>query len=52
MGMGGVRGLNDYYQTRIVKYINVLRKRCQDLNDHYAKLLVPKSSSPVDKINK
>lgn len=52
LGMGGVQGLYDYYQTRVIKYISILRKRCHDLNDHYTKLLIPKSPSPVDKINK
>ncbi|KAI4459401.1 staga complex 65 subunit gamma [Holotrichia oblita] len=52
LGVGGIRGLHDYYQTRIVKYIGILRKRCCDLNDHYAKLLIPKSPPPIDKMNK
>ncbi|GJQ82087.1 putative histone H3 acetylation [Trypoxylus dichotomus] len=52
LGMGGIRGLHDYYQARVVKYISVLRKRCHDLNDHYAKLLIPKSPPPTDKLNK
>ncbi|KAJ8985653.1 hypothetical protein NQ317_015149 [Molorchus minor] len=48
MGMGGVKGLDDYYQNRVVKYINVLQKRCKELNDRYAVLLIPKAPSPVD----
>lgn len=51
-GMGGVNGLHDYYQNRIVKYISVLQKRCKELNDHYTSLLIPKSSAPVDKCSK
>lgn len=39
MGMGGVRGLNDYYNYRVIKYINVLQKRCTELNEHYASLI-------------
>lgn len=38
MGMGGIKGLNDYYQNRVIKYINVLQKRCKELNNHYASL--------------
>ncbi|KAK9688432.1 Bromodomain associated [Popillia japonica] len=52
LGMDGIRGLHDYYQSRIVKYIGILRKRCSDLNDHYAKLLIPKSPPQMDKMNK
>ncbi|XP_074029112.1 STAGA complex 65 subunit gamma [Leptinotarsa decemlineata] len=50
IGMGGVKGLNDYYQNRVVKYVNVLKKRCKELNDNYAALLVPKSPSNSDKL--
>lgn len=39
--MGGVAGLHDYYQTRVVKYIFTLRKRCSDLVEHYKALLLP-----------
>uniref|UniRef100_A0A6P7G6D3 Uncharacterized protein LOC114336410 n=1 Tax=Diabrotica virgifera virgifera TaxID=50390 RepID=A0A6P7G6D3_DIAVI len=48
-GMGGVRGLHDYYQIRVVNYVNVLQRRCLELNEHYAVLLIPKSPSPSDK---
>ncbi|KAJ8941137.1 hypothetical protein NQ318_004256 [Aromia moschata] len=51
-GMGGVKGLNDYYQNSVVKYISVLQKRCKELNDYYAMLLIPKSPSPTDKFSK
>lgn len=40
MGMGSCSQLHDYYQTRNVKYVNILKKRCEELNDHYEKLLV------------
>lgn len=50
-GMGGVKGLHDYYQNRVVKYINVLKKRCKELNDHYAVLLIPKSPPPPVKFS-
>jgi len=52
MGTGGVQALQNYYHFRVIRYIHVLRKRCRDLNEHYAKLLVPKSPSPIDKTNK
>lgn len=39
--MNGVAGLHDYYQTRVVKYIFTLRKRCSDLVAYYRQLLVP-----------
>lgn len=39
--MGGVAGLHDYYQTRVVKYIFTLRKRCNELVEHYKGLLLP-----------
>ncbi|XP_057661034.1 STAGA complex 65 subunit gamma-like [Diorhabda carinulata] len=50
-GMGGVRGLHDYYQNRVIRYIDVLKKRCVELNEHYAALLIPKSPSPTNKFN-
>ncbi|KAF5276727.1 hypothetical protein FQR65_LT03952 [Abscondita terminalis] len=52
LGMGGVKGLHDYYQTRIIKYIDVLQKRCKDLKKHYESLLVRKTPSPDSKENK
>ncbi|CAH0554090.1 unnamed protein product [Brassicogethes aeneus] len=52
MGLGGVYGINDFYQCRVIKYIDVLRKRCIDLNDHYATLLVPQSPPSIDKLSK
>ncbi|KAG5865925.1 hypothetical protein JTB14_021171 [Gonioctena quinquepunctata] len=51
MEMGGVKGLNDYYQNRVVKYVNVLKRRCKELIDNYAVLLVPKSPSNSDKFS-
>lgn len=42
--MGGVKGLHDYYQSRVIKYIPVLQKRCEELNKHYESLLKHKSS--------
>ncbi|XP_018575797.1 uncharacterized protein LOC108914455 [Anoplophora glabripennis] len=51
-GMGGVKGLDDYYSNRVVKYVSVLQKRCEELNDHYVLLLIPKSNSPIDKFSK
>lgn len=52
MGFGGAKGLYDYYQCRILKYINVLQKRCQELDKHYSELLLPKSESPMGEIGK
>ncbi|KAJ3653073.1 hypothetical protein Zmor_018990 [Zophobas morio] len=52
IGIGGVKGLNDYYQARVVKYVNVLEDRCKDLTEEYQTLLIPKSPSPVDKFSK
>ncbi|KAK5650211.1 hypothetical protein RI129_001240 [Pyrocoelia pectoralis] len=52
LGMGGVKGLHDYYQTRVVKYINVLQKRCKELIKHYESLLIRKTPSPDSKENK
>lgn len=52
IGIGGLKGLHDYYENRIVKYVNVLKKRCEDLNDHYENLLVPQVSMASDSINK
>ncbi|XP_019871954.2 uncharacterized protein LOC109600261 [Aethina tumida] len=51
-GLGGVKGLNDYYQCRVVKYINVLQKRCKELNDYYARLLIPSTDSSGENSNK
>ncbi|RZC27669.1 STAGA complex 65 subunit gamma-like [Asbolus verrucosus] len=52
IGMGGVKGLNDYYQSQVIKYIGVLENRCKELNEQYQALSIPKCPSPVDKINK
>lgn len=52
LGMGGVKGLHDYYQTRVIKYIGVLQRRCKELNKHYEDLLVRKTPSPDSKENK
>ncbi|XP_015839593.1 STAGA complex 65 subunit gamma isoform X2 [Tribolium castaneum] len=52
MGMGGIKGLNDYYQSRVIKYVSVLENRCQQLCDDYNASLLPRPPSPVDKINK
>lgn len=52
VGLGGCRGLHDYYQSRVIKYIDVLRKRCKDLSEYYEKILIPREPSPNDDINK
>lgn len=52
MGLGGVKGLDDYYQSRVFKYVNVLENRCKQLNEDYNALSIPRTPSPVDKINK
>lgn len=52
LGMGGVKGLHDYYQTRVMKYVSVLQKRCKELNKHYESLLIRKPPSPESKDNK
>ncbi|KAF2890283.1 hypothetical protein ILUMI_15890, partial [Ignelater luminosus] len=52
LGMGGVQGLHDYYQTRVIKYISTLQKRCKELNTHYESLLMSKTPPPDSKENK
>ncbi|VEN59874.1 unnamed protein product [Callosobruchus maculatus] len=47
-GLGGIRGLNDYYQNRIVKYATVMEARCKDLIDHYSTMLIPRNDSGCD----
>lgn len=42
LGLGGTKGIHDYYVTRIVKYIPILQQRCQDLIDEYEELLIQK----------
>ncbi|KAL3280116.1 hypothetical protein HHI36_017621 [Cryptolaemus montrouzieri] len=42
IGMGGVKGIHDYYQSRVIKYINVLYGRSKELSDHYNNLLASK----------
>ncbi|XP_060525948.1 uncharacterized protein LOC132701784 [Cylas formicarius] len=41
-GLGGVKGLNDYYQCRVLKYVNVLQRRCKELDNYYSQLLAPR----------
>lgn len=52
LGLNGIKGLHDYYETRVVKYVNILYKRCEDLSIRYEKLLEPKAVPQSDKINK
>ncbi|XP_022918049.1 STAGA complex 65 subunit gamma [Onthophagus taurus] len=52
LGLGGTKGLHDYYQNRVIKYIEVMQKRCRELNNYYTQLLIPRTSSPVDKLNR
>ncbi|CAG9772515.1 unnamed protein product [Ceutorhynchus assimilis] len=47
IGFGGCKGLQDYYQTRVIKYMKVLQNRCQELDNHYSSLVLKKSDSPV-----
>nr|CAI5840572.1 unnamed protein product [Callosobruchus analis] len=50
-GLGGIQGLNDYYQNRIVKYATVMEKRCKDLIDHYSTMLIPRTDSMCESSN-
>ncbi|KAL1505339.1 hypothetical protein ABEB36_004928 [Hypothenemus hampei] len=50
MGFGGVSGLHNYYQNRVVKYVRKLEKRCQVLEKEYLSLLIPKAESPIEQI--
>ncbi|XP_050303572.1 uncharacterized protein LOC126741239 [Anthonomus grandis grandis] len=52
LGFGGARNLHNYYQSRVVKYVQVLQKRCRDLERYYLSLIVPKSDSPSGEIGK
>lgn len=52
LGLGGVKGVHEYYQSRVVRYIRILQKRCHELNEHYAKLLIPKCVLPIDSTNR
>ncbi|KAK9871376.1 hypothetical protein WA026_011631 [Henosepilachna vigintioctopunctata] len=45
MGMGGVKGLHDYYQSRVIKYIKVLYGRATELSEAYNNLLITKNPS-------
>ncbi|XP_030755711.1 uncharacterized protein LOC115882033 [Sitophilus oryzae] len=40
LGLGGAKGLHDFYQSRVIKYVNVLQKRCKELDDTYDKFLM------------
>jgi len=39
LGLGGMIGLHDYYQNRVIKYIGTLRKRSAQLIEKYKRLL-------------
>lgn len=52
IGLGGIRGLHDYYENRVVKYVNVLHKRTVELKNQYDKLLEPKATKQLNKMNK
>ncbi|CAH1981088.1 unnamed protein product [Acanthoscelides obtectus] len=47
-GLGGIRGLSDYYQNRIIKYATVMENRCKELIDHYSTMLIPKTENLLD----
>lgn len=39
IGVGNFSELHDFYQTRIIKYAKVLRKRCVELNGQYERVI-------------
>lgn len=45
-GIGSCSGLHDFYQTRVINYIDVLTNRCKSLDMKYKTLLIPKTPSP------
>lgn len=47
MGLGGAKGLHNYYQCRVVKYVGTLLKRCKKLEDQYFSLVSAKPLSPT-----
>ncbi|XP_076260636.1 uncharacterized protein LOC143196650 isoform X2 [Rhynchophorus ferrugineus] len=52
LGFGGAKGLQDYYQCRVVNYVTVLEKRCQELDKYYSALILPKNESPNSDVEK
>lgn len=38
-GLGGVRGLEEFYQTRIVDYRKRLEDQCTTLREEYSKMV-------------
>lgn len=51
MGVGSVKTLHGFYQTRVLKYHEMMINKCNSLQDEYASLalpvLRPKSDSEI-----
>ncbi|XP_066252136.1 STAGA complex 65 subunit gamma-like isoform X1 [Euwallacea similis] len=45
-GFGGAKGIHNYYQSRVIKYINVLYQRCVELEKYYSSLVNSRPLSP------
>jgi hypothetical protein len=41
MGVGSIRNLHGFYQTRVLRYYEQVLNRCTALHDEYASLVVP-----------
>lgn len=48
IGMEGISGLHDYYQTRVIRYVTILQKRCKNLSNYYEKLMKSRNDMDLD----
>lgn len=48
MGVGSVRTLHEFYQTRVLKYHERVLNKCASLHDEYSSLAVPVNKSASD----
>ena len=48
MGVGSVRTLHGFYQTRVLRYYEQVLNKCSSLHDEYSSLAVPVHRSASD----
>jgi hypothetical protein len=48
MGIGSVRTLHEFYQTRVLKYHERMLRECNSLHDEYASLLALPALRPAN----